>query len=88
MTDPISDFLTRLRNASKAKLEECACPHSRLKESIASILKAEGYVSDFSQGVDDRHHLDLEGPDEGRRLPPPEGRGRTDLQRLVKEPAP
>lgn len=59
MTDPISDFLTRLRNASKARLEVCACPHSRLKESIASILKAEGYVSDFSQGVDELGHKTL-----------------------------
>ena len=39
MTDPISDFLTRLRNASKAKLDECVMPHSKLKESVAVILK-------------------------------------------------
>ena len=39
MTDPISDFLTRLRNASKARLDECVMPHSNLKESVAAILK-------------------------------------------------
>ncbi len=59
MTDPISDFLTRVRNASRARLEECVIPHSILKESIAGILKAEGYISDFSQAVDARGHKTL-----------------------------
>ena len=59
MTDPISDFLTRLRNASKARLDECISPHSRLKESIAAILKAEGYIVDYSNGVDDLGHKTL-----------------------------
>ena len=59
MTDPISDFLTRLRNAAKARLDDCVIPHSRLKESIASILKAEGYVSDVSTGTDDAGHKTL-----------------------------
>ncbi|MBI5691554.1 MAG: 30S ribosomal protein S8 [Verrucomicrobia bacterium] len=56
MTDPISDFLTRLRNASKARLDECVIPHSKLKESILVILKAEGYVNDFAGGVDAAGH--------------------------------
>ena len=55
-TDPISDFLTRLRNASRAKLEECRAPYSRLKEGIAAILKAEGYISGFDEGTDERGH--------------------------------
>ena len=59
MTDPISDFLTRLRNASKARLDECASPHSTLKVGIAAILKAEGYVSDYSDGTDERGHKTL-----------------------------
>jgi small subunit ribosomal protein S8 len=59
MTDPISDFLTRLRNASKAGLAECASPHSVLKESIAAILKAEGFVSDYTSGKDERGHKTL-----------------------------
>jgi small subunit ribosomal protein S8 len=59
MTDPISDFLTRLRNASKAKLDECVSPHSKLKESVAAILKAEGYVSDHSNGTDAQGHKTL-----------------------------
>jgi small subunit ribosomal protein S8 len=56
MTDPISDFLTRLRNASKARLEECVAPHSNLKAGIAAILKAEGYVLDYSEGKDANGH--------------------------------
>jgi small subunit ribosomal protein S8 len=59
MTDPISDFLTRLRNASKARLDECVLPHSNLKESVASILKNEGYVADFSTGTDALGHKTL-----------------------------
>jgi len=56
MTDPISDFLTRLRNASKAGLAECVIPHSQLKESLAGILKAEGFVRDVTTGADERGH--------------------------------
>jgi len=56
MTDPISDFLTRLRNASKAGLAECVIPHSQLKESLAGILKAEGFVRDVTTGTDERGH--------------------------------
>jgi small subunit ribosomal protein S8 len=56
MNDPISDFLTRLRNASRARLAECVAPHSKLKESIASILKNDGYVTDYSLAEDSRGH--------------------------------
>lgn len=56
MTDPISDFLTRVRNASKAGLAECVIPHSNLKESLANILKSEGYVRDVATGADERGH--------------------------------
>jgi small subunit ribosomal protein S8 len=56
MTDPISDFLTRLRNASKAGLTECASPHSNLRAAIAAILKAEGYVTDYKDSVDAQGH--------------------------------
>jgi len=59
MTDPISDFLTRLRNASKAKLDVCSMPHSQLKEGLARILKVEGYVSDHSNGLDALGHKTL-----------------------------
>jgi small subunit ribosomal protein S8 len=46
MTDPISDMLTRIRNASRALLSEVAVSHSKMKESIAQILKKEGYIAD------------------------------------------
>ena len=59
MNDPISDFLTRLRNASRARLDECVAPHSKLKESIAVILKGDGFITDFSVGADDRGHNTL-----------------------------
>ncbi len=59
MTDPISDFLTRLRNASKARLDDCVVPHSKLKESVAGILKAEGYVADHTVGTDAKGHKTL-----------------------------
>ena len=59
MTDPISDFLTRLRNASKAKLDECVHPHSKLKEGVAAILKTEGYVTDYASSVDAQGHKTL-----------------------------
>jgi small subunit ribosomal protein S8 len=48
MNDPISDMLTRIRNANRALLPNVQLPHSRIKESIAGILKREGYIADFS----------------------------------------
>ena len=45
MTDPISDMLTRIRNAQRALLPEVEMPHSNMKESISNILKKEGYVT-------------------------------------------
>ena len=46
-TDPIADFLTRLRNAGTAGLSELALPHSRMKEDIARVLKKEGYIGGY-----------------------------------------
>jgi len=55
MTDPISDLLTRIRNGGQALLPVVAVPHSRLKESLAHILKQEGYVADvFVEGTKPR----------------------------------
>lgn len=45
MHDSISDLLTRIRNAGLAQHAEVLIPHSRMKESIAHILKNEGYIS-------------------------------------------
>jgi small subunit ribosomal protein S8 len=48
MTDPISDMLTRIRNAGRALLPTVEMPHSRMKESLANILKQEGYVAEVT----------------------------------------
>ena len=48
MTDPISDMLTRIRNGARALRPVVQIPHSKMKESIAHILKKEGYVSDVT----------------------------------------
>jgi small subunit ribosomal protein S8 len=48
MTDPISDMLTRIRNAGRALRPTVAVPHSRLKENVANILKKEGYVAEVA----------------------------------------
>ncbi len=45
MHDPISDLLTRIRNAGLAQHAEVVIPHSKMKESISQILKDEGYIS-------------------------------------------
>jgi len=54
MTDPIADMLTRIRNAQMVGHTEASMPCSRLKLSIAQVLKDEGYIEDFAvrdQGV-------------------------------------
>jgi small subunit ribosomal protein S8 len=48
VNDPISDMLTRIRNANRALLPAVEVPHSKIKESIAGILKREGYIADFA----------------------------------------
>lgn len=45
--DPISDFLTRIRNAQMAVHETVTLPHSILKEALVRILKQEGYIAGF-----------------------------------------
>ena len=47
MTDPGADFLTRLRNANTAHHDSMSVPYSKLKGSIAEILKSEGYIASF-----------------------------------------
>lgn len=54
-TDPIADFLTRLRNASSARKSEFSAPYSKMKSEIARILKAEGYISDFELDSSGKH---------------------------------
>ncbi len=48
VTDPISDMLTRVRNASLVRHRRVAMPHSKLKEAIAKILAEEGFISGYT----------------------------------------
>jgi small subunit ribosomal protein S8 len=48
MNDPISDMLTRIRNAQQAEKESVSMPSSKLKAAIAKVLKDEGYIEDFA----------------------------------------
>ena len=72
MTDPIADFLTRVRNASHARHEQVDIPASRVKEAIARILREEGFIQGFER-IDEgpqgilRVHLKY-GPDRKRVL--------------------
>ena len=54
LTDPISDYLTRIRNALEAEHEEVVIPSSRLKREMTRILKEQGYISDFEVAQGDK----------------------------------
>jgi small subunit ribosomal protein S8 len=47
LTDPVSDMLTRIRNANRALHETTSMPASRMKSEIARVLKDEGYIKDY-----------------------------------------
>ena len=47
MTDPIADMLTRIRNGQRAGKVSVSMPSSKLKQSIAQVLKDEGYIADY-----------------------------------------
>ncbi len=49
MTDPVSDFLTRVRNALHARHQEVLIPASKLKRELARILTEEGYISSYEE---------------------------------------
>ena|SRR5258708_21833039 len=68
MTDPISDMLTRIRNANQALLTDLQLPHSRMKESIAKILKREGYIAECAvEGATVKKTLKLKLKYQGRK---------------------
>ncbi|MFH1621377.1 MAG: 30S ribosomal protein S8 [Patescibacteria group bacterium] len=52
-TDPISDFLTRIRNGQAARLDEIKLPSSQVKFSLAKILENEGFVGNVSEWTED-----------------------------------
>ena len=69
ITDPIADFLTRIRNAIQAGHTSCEVPKSKLKVGLAEILKQEGYIQDYMV-LDDRLQglvrVELKFLDDGR----------------------
>src|SRR5258706_8647384 len=68
MNAPIADMLTRIRNAHRALLPAVEMPHSKLKESIANILKKEGYVAEvLVEGGTPTRSIKLKLKYEGRK---------------------
>ena len=64
MTDPIADFLTRIRNGIQAAHEDVVIPNSRLKAEMARILKEQGYIEGYEvrpaeNAAGDRIHIRL-----------------------------
>ena len=59
MTDPIADFLARIRNSITARKSTVEVPSSKMKKRIAEILEEEGYIRDWRTGKDERGHETL-----------------------------
>jgi len=57
VTDPISDFLLRIRNASKAKKLRVEIPASKMKQGLAEILKKESFIHDYSIVEDSKQNV-------------------------------
>ncbi len=55
LTDPIADFLTRIRNAGGAQLQEVKAPYSKIKADIARILQEEGYIWSYEVDTTGAH---------------------------------
>ena len=55
MTDPISDFLTRIRNAASAGQQECFVPFSKMKNELSRILQEEGYLWSYEMDTSAAH---------------------------------
>ena len=54
MTEPIADYLTRIRNANMAKHDSVEIPASNIKKSISEILKREGFIRDYEVADDNK----------------------------------
>ena len=57
MTDPIADFLTRIRNANTAMKETVEVPASNVKKGLAEILKSEGFIKEFEYIEDGKQNV-------------------------------
>lgn len=54
-TDPIADLLTRIRNASRAHHNDVTVSHSKMKEGVLKIMKAQGFIEDYSVETEGAH---------------------------------
>jgi small subunit ribosomal protein S8 len=82
LSDPIADMLTRIRNASSARHDTVLMPASKVKVAIATVLKEEGFIKDFSVAMEDgkpQPNLKVDLSYGGRRQPVLNG-----LQRVSK----
>ena len=59
VNDTIADMLTRIRNANQMKYASVSVLNTKITEKIASILKEEGYISDYTVNAEDKKFLDL-----------------------------
>jgi small subunit ribosomal protein S8 len=59
MQDPMSDMLTRIRNAQQARITDVSMPSSSLKAAVAEVLKSEGYIEDCSVSQKEGGKADL-----------------------------
>lgn len=78
-TDPISDMLTRIRNAIAVRQTVVELPHSKMKQAIAEVLKDNNYITNVSVGkeaIGRVMSLELHGKDENARI--------TEIKRLSK----
>ena len=57
MTDPVADMLTRIRNANSVYHDKVEIPASKIKQAIAQVLKAEGFIKDFEVIKDDKQGM-------------------------------
>ena len=57
MTDPVADMLTRIRNANSVYHDKVEIPASKIKQAIAQVLKAEGFIKDFEIIKDDKQGM-------------------------------
>ena len=57
VTDPISDFLTRIRNAVKAKKKYVEIPSSKMKVGLAEILKSNKFIKDYNVIEDNKQNI-------------------------------
>ena len=60
MQDPLSDMLTRIRNAQQVGKASVSMPSSKLKVNVARVLQVEGYVADFAVSEDAQPQLNIE----------------------------